>query len=78
MLALREVTARVLVILCGSFMSQIERLACFSESQAIYRPHCLELGFNTNYSMPAVISSFSPSLAQETFNLCIGILLIMT
>ena len=57
MLALMEVTARVLVVLSGSFTSQIETgptLMWFSNSRGVHSPQCWRPGFNTEYTMPAV------------------------
>ena len=54
MLALRVVTARVLVVLSGSFTFQIETeptLTRFSDSQRIQRPQCWEPGFKAKYTM---------------------------
>ena len=54
MLALRVVTARMLVILSGSFTSQNETgrtLTRFSDSQGIHSPRCWEPGFYTKYAV---------------------------
>ena len=57
MLALRMVTARVLVILSGSFTSQTDvrlTLTWFSDSWWINSPQCWEPGFNTKHTMPVM------------------------
>ena len=48
---------KVIVILCGSFTSQIgtgQILMWFSDSRGIYSPQCWEPGFNTKYTTTAV------------------------
>ena len=62
------VTARVLVILSGSFTGQIETgpaLTLFSDSWGIHSPQCWEPGFNSKYTMHTMTVYWNRTLACQ-------------
>ena len=71
-LAPRVVTARVLVILSGSFTSQIEMgltLTWFSNSWGINSPQCWQPDFNTQYATPAMTGCWTGMLTTTLSDL---------